>query len=202
MKTLQLDEMNDFIENLVISYESRLHNIETVFNTSEAISESSQNLFKDLQLSLVELRKERTHINDQLRESLAKNGSLRKKDYDKMMKGILLLLEKKEKEAENYFAKYIEDQKALASFIKKGLLEIKDASSKNNNDSIKSFKKELNNITQEQELMKNKVIQHFLTYQNIHNTTTGHLKILLKKRDTILVKDIKKIVKFLINELQ
>ncbi len=106
----------DFIEALLTSFESRIQKIETVFITSDAVNEFSYALMNDFQISMKELKKERTQLNDLLRGNMAKNGSLRKNDYDILMDDIFILLDEKEKEAESSFHLYIEDQKPWSVF--------------------------------------------------------------------------------------
>ena len=195
MKTVPLIEINEFIENIVESYETRLQNMEVIFTTSEAVTESSNTLLQDFHYSLTDLRKDRDNLNTQLRETLAKNGSLRRKDYDNMMKYIFEVLEKKEKEAEMYFCQYIEDQKSMARSIKKGLLSLKDTKSQNSTDKIKVFKLELDHVTREQEVRKEFVIKQFQEYQDMQNDITAKFNRLLNSKKEPLTKDIKNIIR-------
>ena len=88
-----------FLENIMTSYESRIHKIQTAFQSSETITESSHNLFENVHQSLTDLKNNPTVLNEKLCETLAKNSSLRKKDYNLMMAGILDAVDEKEKEA-------------------------------------------------------------------------------------------------------
>lgn len=195
MEAMPLNEMNCFVENLVNSYEARLSNIESIFTTSEAITETSYNLLKDFHDSLSNLRKEREDLNSQLRESLALNGSLRKKDYDKMMGCILIFLEEKEKETEEYFYKYIEDQKVMAQALKKGLFDIKNTKSQGNFDQIRTFKQEIENLIKSHEQRKIFVRKQFVEFQSFNNNIMQNYQELLNKGNDITIKDVKSIIK-------
>ncbi len=201
METGPANNVNDFIETLISSYESRIKNIETVFNQSDAITESSFGLLKDFSNSLKDYKAERETINSQLRENLSKNGSLRKKDYNRMMEDVLNRLDEKELEAENYFYQFIEDQKAMTQSLKRGILEVKDNLQNNNTERINNFRAELVNISQALEEKKEVVVNHFLDYQKIHHITIDKFKMLLAKGDRIFVREVKEVHQNLLSEI-
>jgi len=200
MKAAPQGSIKDFIEDFITSYEARIQKIETIFTTSEAVTESSHVLLKDFQNSLNDLRKERTCLNSELRENLAKNGSLRKNDYDRMMEDIFFLLEEKEKEAENQFYQYIEDQKTMARFLRQGILDLKNTESKECKEKIKAFKLELEHILQTQKERKDLVEKKLLDFQTIHNNITKSFKMLLEKGVQVFCKDIKNVKKSVLKE--
>lgn len=193
--------ITDFIETLLTSFEVRIQKIETVFSTSEAVNESSHALMNDFQHSLQDLRKERMQLNTMLRENLAKNGSLRKNDYDCLMDELFLLLDQKEKEAEDQFNRYIEDQKAMVSFLRQGILEIKNTEQNDNKKKIEEFKLELETILKAQQQRKEQAIAKFLEFQNINKKITNNFQQLLDQDVQIFCKDIKNVKKHLLEEL-
>jgi hypothetical protein len=196
--TLEVDVL---IESLINSYETQISSIEAVIDKSDAITESSFDLLNDFSSSLKNFRSERDIVNTQLRENLAKNGSLRKKDYNKMMEDILNMLDEKEREAGEYFYQYINFQKNMVKSMKKGILEIKDYIEQDNFDKIKAFRSELNKITQELESKKETVLQQFIEYQKTHQKIVESFKTLLTKGDKILVNDLKEVHRKLCNEI-
>ena len=198
METLPL---NDFIENLISSYESRLKSIEAVFNQSDAITESSFDLLRNFSNSLKTYRTERDEVNSRLRENLAQNGSLRKKDYNRIMESVLNKLNEKELETENYFCQFIEDQKSMMQSLKKGIFEAKDNLQNNNTEKINMFRQELNQIAGELEAKKEIVIQHFIDYQSVHQKTIEKFKMLLAKEDRVFVKEVKEVHQNLLSEI-
>jgi len=193
--------ITDFIETLLTSFEVRIQKIETVFSTSEAVNESSHALMNDFQHSLQDLRKERMQLNTMLRENLAKSGSLRKNDYDCLMDELFLLLDQKEKEAEDQFNRYIEDQKAMVSFLRQGILEIKNTEQNDNKKKIEEFKLELETILKAQQHRKEQAIAKFLEFQNINKKITNNFQQLLDQDIQIFCKDIKNVKKHLLEEL-
>lgn len=190
-----------FFDDLITSYESRIQKIQTAFQSSETITESSHSLFDNVHNSLTELKKERDILNFRLCETLAKNGSLRKKDYNTLMSGILNTLNEKEKEAENQFLNFIEAQKETAQTLKNSLLGIKDISSQDTNEKITIIKEQLSQISKLQEKRKETVMKTFMDFQRVHNKMMEYLENLLEKGDHILIQDIKKVKDQIIKEI-
>lgn len=190
-----------FFDNIISSYETRIQKIQTAFQSSENITESSHSLFDNVQSSLNDLRKERNLLNAKLCETLAKNGSLRKKDYNTMMSGILCALDEKEKEAEAQFLSFIEAQKETAQALKTSLLGIKDITSPDVTQKINMVKVQLSRISELQETRKEIVMKSFSDFQKLHNRMIGSLNDLLSKGNQIHIHDIKKIKNQLIKEL-
>ncbi|MFA5329024.1 MAG: hypothetical protein WC384_14620 [Prolixibacteraceae bacterium] len=193
--------IDGFFDNIITSYETRIQKIQTAFQSSENITESSHFLFDNVQSSLNDLRKERDLLNAKLCETLAKNGSLRKKDYNTMMSGILCALDEKEKEAETQFLSFIEAQKETAQALKTSLLGIKDITSPDVTEKINLVKVQLSRISELQETRKETVMKSFSDFQKLHNRMIGSLNDLLSKGDQIHIHDIKKIKDQLIKEL-
>ena len=188
-----------FIDNIITSYETRIQKIHTAFQSSENITESSHSLFDNVHNSLNELKKERDLLNLRLCETLAKNGSLRKKDYNTMMSGIFGAIELKEKEAENQFLNFIEYQKEIAQSLKNSLLGIKDITSQNTNNKISIIKEQLSQISDLQEKRKEKIMKIFMDFQQMHNIMMESLETLIAKGEHILIQDIRNVKNQIIN---
>lgn len=193
--------MNSFFENIITSYEDRIQKIQTAFQSSEIITESSDSLFNNVHNSLTELKKERDILNFKLCDILAKNGSLRKKDYNLMMADILNKLDEKESEAESQFLTFIKLQKETAQSLKTSLLDMKSVSAQDVSEKITLIKKQLFQISEQQEMRKEIAMKTFLDFQKIHNKMMECLENLLKKGDHILIQDIKKIKTQIIKEI-
>jgi hypothetical protein len=193
--------LDAFFENIITSYESRIQKIQTAFQSSENITESSHSLFDNVHHSLNDLKKERDILNSRLCETLAKNGSLRKKDYNTMMSGILSALDEKEKEAERQFLTFIEDQKETAQSLKNSLLGIKDIRSQDASQKISIIKEQLAEVSKLQETRKETVIRTFLDFQQMHNRMKECLEHLLEKGDHLVIQDIKKVKAQIIKEI-
>lgn len=190
-----------FFDNIISSYETRIQKIQTAFQSSENITESTHTLFDNVHSSLNDLRKERDLLNTKLCETVAKNGSLRKKDYNTMMSGMLNSLDDKEREAESQFLVFIEAQKETAQSLKESLLGIKDITAQDAGEKINLIKEQLSQISQLQELRKETAMKTFMDFQQMHNKMMECLEDLLKKGDHILIQDIKKVKNQFIQEI-
>ena len=133
-------------------------------------------------------------LNARICESLAKNGSLRKKDYNNLMSGIISTLDEKEKAAEDLFLSFIEAQKETAQSLKNSLLQMKDLSGSDSGGTITKIKEQLSQITKMQEMRKEVVISTFLDFQQMHNRMIQCLESILEKGEHLLVKDLKNIL--------
>ncbi|MEI6049041.1 MAG: hypothetical protein WCS03_09105 [Bacteroidota bacterium] len=193
--------IDGFFDNIIKSYETRIQKIQTAFQSSENITESSHTLFDNIHNSLSGLKTERDIANSKLCETMAKNGSLRKKDYNTMMSGILSALDEKEREAESQFLTFIETQKDTAKSLKNSLLGIKDIASQDSDEKIAIVKEQLHQISILQEKRKESVMKTFVDFQQMHNRMMDCLENLIEKGDQILIKDIKKIKDQMIKEI-
>lgn len=193
--------IDGFFDNIITSYETRIQKIQTAFQSSENITESSHSLFNNVHNSLNGLTKEREILNSRLSETLAKNGSLRRKDYNTMMSGILDIIDEKRREAESQFLNFIETQKETTQSLKNGLLGIKDITSPDAFERISIIKEQLSQIPKLQEIRKEKVMKIFTDFQKIHNRMMECLEKLLEKGDHILIQDIKSIKDQIIKEI-
>lgn len=194
-------DIDSIFENIISSYQDRIQKIQTAFQSSESITETSYSLFDNVQASLDELKKDRDLINYQLCETLAKNGSVRKKDYNTMMSGILEMLDKNEKEAEMLFISFIESQKETAQSLKNSLLGLKDIDPGETSKKIESIKDELSQILKLQEMRKDTVMKTFIEFRSLHKKVMDYLQNLLEKGSQIKAKDIKSIQHKLLSEL-
>lgn len=201
MEVSSRERTDDFIESLINLYESRIKGIEIISDRSEAIIVSSFDLFRDFSSALKEYRAERQRLNSHLKERLAKNGSLRKKDYDQMMSVILSRLDEKECESENALYQFIQNQKLMTQFLKKGIFQIKGNMRSQSTESIQVFRQKLNSISIELESKKETAFRLFREYQHIHFELTSTLKTLLTKRDEVLAGDVKAIKKDLLKRM-
>lgn len=192
--------IDSFIDNIISSYETRIEKIQMAFQSSETITVSSVNLFDNVHQSLNGLKAQREILNSKICESLAKNGSLRKKDYHSMMSGILNLLDEKENEAERQFSDFIENQKEIAQSLKSSLLSIKDIMPQDTGKTIAAVKEQLAQIVKLQELRKETVMKTFLEFQQMHIRMIQSFEDILNKGDKILVQDIKSVKNMIIKD--
>ena len=76
------EERGNIVDHIVSSYETRVQNMGTLFHTTHQILQGFQD-------SLLDTKEEQEKLNAELREKFARNKSLRRKDFDYMMEGII-----------------------------------------------------------------------------------------------------------------
>lgn len=194
-------KINSLLESIITSYEERIQKIQTAFQSSENLTESSQFLFDNVHDSLNNLKKQRDLLNSRLCETLSKNGSLRKKDYNSMMSEIIILIDEKESEAEHQFLTFIEVQKETAKLLKKSMLDLEDINPQDMDKKFKDIKDQLSDVSELQEMRVEIVKKAFMNFQRIHDLMIEGFESLLKKGNNTLIKDIKKIKAQLISKI-
>jgi hypothetical protein len=193
---------NSLLVGVINSYRDRIRKIQTAFQSSENITESTHLIFANVQNSLNTLKKEREILNSKLSQAMAKNGSLRIKDYNLMMRDVLNLFNEKELDTEKQFFYFIEELKEATQSLKNRLLDIKDADYQHTSEKITTIKAQASQITELQGSRKEKVIKSFTDFQQMHNRVILNLEDLLKKGDSVSVKDIKFVKNKIIREIK
>ncbi len=193
MNTISHTDLNGNLETIIASYEDRIQNIQVAFQSSEVIVESSYVLINSVRDSLIELEKERKTLNSKLCNTMARNGSLRKKDYNNIMSGILSVLDTSEKEMERQFYEYMESQKEISELMRNSLLGLKGVTTQEIGTRVMNVRKQLSGIADFSERKKDRILKSYTDFLTMHMRTMDSLRELLKKRDTITIKDIKNI---------
>ena len=118
-------------QDIVTSYGTRIKVVREVV-------EDTRNLLK-------EFRKRREKMSQELRETLAKHKSLRKKDFDGMMGEILIAQAKREENVKQLLADFQDQEMAVVKNLREML-------KKGEKLRLKDFKKTLAKIREEQEI--------------------------------------------------
>jgi hypothetical protein len=185
IKTMLLSaEKENVLENIISSYEARIQSIEAFF-------EATGQIFQDFQESLLSTRAEREKISGQLRESLARNRSLRKKDFDRMMDVISSHLDQSEREVRQLSKRYLGEQTKLVQQLREGLRNFKDALSKGQAERVKELQTIIKEILTKQDESKNKVTSKLKEFQQGQQQTSKMLKELLAKGEKLRIRDFK-----------
>ena len=92
----------NIVEDIISSYETRIGSISSVFDAAQLILTNSPGFINNT-------TEETEKINTQLKDILAKNEHLRRKDFDNMMQGILSTQDEREKEVKNLLNSYLNE---------------------------------------------------------------------------------------------
>ena len=178
------EDMKNIVENIISSYQARIQSIEAIFD-------STGQLLEGFQESLLDTREEREKINAELRENLAKNESLRKKDFDNMMQDILSAQDQREKQVRSSLKNYLNEQREMANALGANLTGVKDALAKGEVQRVKEFQAAINEIFEKQEQRKQTVSSELEEFQKNQQEMAKRLKELLGKGKELRIKDLK-----------
>lgn len=176
--------MNNIVEELVFSYDTKIERLETLFNTTHQLVEKFQDSF-------LESRQEREKINSELRINLAKNNSLRKKDFDNMMGNIISIRNERENEVRNLLKYYLDEQNKMARNLRENFVKLKKALVEGDVQRIKEFKNFMSEIVKEVEMKKAEVTSKLKEFQKEQQLVAKKLRELLLKGRELRIKDLK-----------
>jgi len=177
-------EKENVLENIMSSYEARIQSVEAFF-------EATGHIFGDFQESLFSTRGEREKINNQLKENLAQNGSLRKKDFDRMMGVISSHLDESEQEVRQLSQKYLNEQTKLVQQLREALRNFKDALTEGQAEKVKELQTLIKEILSKQDESKIEVTSKLKEFQQGQQQTSKMLKELLSKGKDLRIRHFK-----------
>ena len=168
------EDMRKVAQDIVSSYQSRISTVAAIIDNTHQILE--------------DFKTKRNEMSEQLREALAKEESLRKKDFDNMMKDILVHQDEREKQVKDLLRTFFEEQKEIAEIINKNLAEGEKVK-------IDEFKKVLQDIQVRQKARENEATTTLKEFQEEYKEMAESLRSLLNKGEAIRIKDFKEMVK-------
>jgi len=180
--------MKNIVENIISSYETRIQSIGSIFDTTHQLLEGFQDSFFDT-------KQEREKLNAELRENLAKNESLRRKDFNRMMEGVFSVQNERETEVKELLNKYINEQKEIAYSLRDNLVKVKDVLAQGEAERFKEFWGMIKKIFAGQEQRKEEVISKLKEFQQEQHQMAKRLRILLAKGKELRIKDLKSMLK-------
>jgi len=172
------------VEEIIFSYEERLQSISIIID-------NTQTVFSDFQDSISNTKQEKEKLKIELRDTLAKNESLRKKDFDTMMNTILLSQDDREREVRDLLNSYLAEQRDMARTLKESLECFRTSLNRDNIDRVKEFHQTLQDILEKQEERKAEVSAKLKTYQKEQNELSCTLVELLSRGRDLRTKDLK-----------
>jgi hypothetical protein len=127
------------MKNTILSFINSYENMISTFENITALDEITR-----YDENIISVDKERERLGNSLQEILAKNCSLRKKDFNSIMERILYDVEEKKEEIQQkqrqikgILKDYLDEQRKLATFLKEKLTQF--AQSKSNEDGLKAI---------------------------------------------------------------
>src|SRR4030067_2773351 len=126
--------MMEPVLELITSYESRIATVEELMTTADTATVASGGSFEILD-------EERERLKTGLQKTLAKNCSLRKRDFDCLLEQLLSdsnknreAIEEERSQVREKVKEYLDEQKQLANYLRQQLIEL--AQEKADNDCL------------------------------------------------------------------
>lgn len=178
------EDIKHTADNIIFSCEAGLQSL-------GAISDNTYQILQGFQDSILDIKQEREQIRAELRECLARNKSLRRKDFNNMMQGILSVQDERGKEGRNLMTNYFIDQKNTADALRENLAKFKDSLLKGEILRVKEFQEMIKKILATQEERKEEVTSELKEFQKERQEMAKKLKELLAKGRDLRIKDFK-----------
>jgi vacuolar-type H+-ATPase subunit I/STV1 len=175
---------DSIVDKIASSYEIGIQGI-------EAFLETTHQLFRGFQDLVFDTTQEREGINDQLRENLAKTGSLRRKDFNNMMSAISSQQDRQEREVRDLSKNYLNEQTSLARQLRENLRNFRESLTRGESQRAKEFQTVIRAVLATQEKRKQEVISKLKEFQKEQQETAKMLKNLLAKGRELRIKDLK-----------
>ena len=181
-------ELTKGVEDIVSSYEAKIENIDSFFETTHLI-------FSEFQEPLLDIKQEKEAIKIQLQDLLAQNEHLRKTDFSRMMQGVLSVQAEKEKEVRNLLNCFLSEQKQMIGLFRNNLAKIKEAIAKGEGVLVKESKEVMVELLTQQDKLKREVVLKLKELQKDQQEMTKMLLELLSKGRGLRIKDLKTMLK-------
>ncbi len=175
------------VEDMVFSCDARLQGIESVFD-------STRQIISGFQKSSADLKRERDNLYSDLREELARNESLRKRDFDHMARGFLSAQEGGEREVWSLVDGYFSRQRETSEELREGLKKFRDCLSSGEAKRIREYRAMIGKILAEQEERRKEVVARLKEFRREQRETAKRLKSLAAKGRELRIRDLKQLL--------
>ncbi len=181
-------DLKNAVENVISSYETRIESVGAMFDTAHQILDDFQEVFLDN-------KEEGREINTQLRDILAHNEHLRKKDFDSMTQDVLSAQEEREAEVKDLLKGYLNQQREMARTLRENLAKFKDALAKGDLQRVKEFQEMIKEVIANQDGRKEEVSSKLKEFQKEQQEMAKGLKALLAKGRELRIRDLKSMLR-------
>ena len=176
----KLDELKALTEEIIHSYELRIATVgEMIDNTYQLLDE---------------LRDKRVTSTAELRDALAVIGSVRKKDFDEMMREVLRQQDRQEKHIRDLLKTYIKEQEDAAHAIREKFHCCNLDGQEENGTNPDDFRNLLNQMQCRQCNREKEIITLLNDFREKNRETVGLLQNVYHRKDTIRVRALKQLL--------
>lgn len=180
------EEVGGIVDEVLSVYEESVGTVEQIV--------SAPYRFVELEGEIFNTRKESGQIFVTLKELLANNDSLRKKDFDCMMSRILDAQEERASEVRDMLRSYFDGQREMASVLREKLRVFRADLGGENQEFIRQFRAFADNLFQEREQRRGYVEGKLHEYNQSQQEIAGALRKLLEKGKELRFRDLKNLL--------
>ena len=173
----------NLVEGVFCSYEARIQGVECLLETARSVLENFDN-------SILDVRSEYEQVSEQLRENLAKNGSLRKKDFDTMMRVMATDQEQRGREVRDLSKQYLDEQTQLVRELRGRVHDFTDALAEGEPAKVTEHHQAITDLFTKQQQHSIDVVTQLQESQQQQQETAGMLRDLLAKGRELRIKDL------------
>ena len=181
MRTLDSENL---VDGVFCSYEARIQGVECLLETARDVLENFDN-------SILDVRSEYEQVSEQLRENLSKNGSLRKKDFDTMMRVMATEQEQRGREVRDLSKQYLDEQTELVHELRGRVHEFTSALAGGEPAKVTERHQAITDLFTKQQQHSLDVVAQLKESQQQQQETAGMLRDLLAKGRELRIKDLK-----------
>ncbi len=178
-----LDSEN-LVDSVFCSYEARIQGVEQFLETARSVLENFDN-------SLLSVRHEYEQISEQLRDNLARNGSLRKKDFDRMMRVVSADQDRRGEQVRDLSKKYLDEQTQLVRELRGRLRDFTGALAEGEAAKMTEHHQAISDLFTRQQQHSDRVVTQLRQSQQEQQETAGMLRDLLAKGRELRTHDLK-----------
>ncbi|MDD2714902.1 MAG: hypothetical protein PHW04_03290 [Candidatus Wallbacteria bacterium] len=179
----EVTDLKNAAENVISFYEEKIDSVGAVFDNTQ--------IFDNFQEAFLEDKEEGQKIKTELRNILAQNEHLRKKDFDKITHNVISAQEELETEVKNLLKSYLNQQREMSRTLRENLAEFKAALVKGDLQRVKKFQEMIKEILASQDFRKEEANSKLKEFQKEQQEMAKKLKELLIKGNQLRIKDLK-----------
>ncbi len=183
-----LNNMNNLVEEIISSYEAKIRSVGSLFDTTDQLIEGCQETFLDA-------KEEQHEIKAQVREVLARNEHLRKKDFDLMMQKILSAQERRGKDVKDLLKGYLNRQKEMANELRSSLAQFRTSLAEGEAQRSGECLAFIRRILADQEMRRESVIATLKGFREEQQEVAKRLRELLNKGRELRIRDLQSMLR-------
>ena len=177
-------DIENLVDGVFCSYEARVQGVECLLETARNVLEGFDN-------SVLDVRREYEQISERLRDNLARNGSLRKKDFDTMMRVMSAEQEQRGREVRDLSKKYLDEQTQLVHELRGRLHDFTSALAGGEPARVTEHHQAITDLFTKQQQRSTEVVSQLKESHKEQQQTAGMLRDLLAKGRELRTQDLK-----------